>query len=86
MLILNVDADMVLILMQMLMLLLVLMLMLILIADKFTCKIFLNMKMDLYTLLNMKMDIHSLSPSLGQRCSLFYDCLFLHLCLAVAQN
>ena len=74
---------MVLILMQMLMLLLVLMLMLILIADKFTCKILFNMKMDWYTLLNIKMNILSLSPSLGlgQCCSLFYDCLFLHLCL-----
>ena len=79
---------MVLILMQMLMLmlLLVLMLMMILIADKFTCKILFNMKMDWYTLLNIKMNIHSLSPSLGQCCSLFYDRLFLHLCLAVAQN
>ena len=66
---------MVLILMQMLMLLLVLMLMLILIADKFTCTILLNRKMDWYTLLNMKMNILSLSPSLGQ-CCIFYDCFF----------
>jgi hypothetical protein len=47
--------------MQMLMLLLVLMLMLILIADKFTCKILFNMKMDWYTLLNK--NEHTLSLS-----------------------
>ena len=77
----------ILILMQMLMLLLVLMLMPRLIADKCTCTIR-STKNGLvqYTLLNTKMNIHSLSPSLGRCCSLLYDCLFLHLCLAVAKN
>ena len=50
---------------------------------------FLNIKMDwynMYTLLNMKMNTHFLSPSQGRCCSLLYDCLFLHLRLAVPQN
>ena len=75
--------------MQMPMLLLVLMLMPRVIAETFTCTISLNIKMDwynMYTLLNMKMNIHFLSPSQGRCCSLLYDCLFLHLRLAVPQN